>query len=175
MSHCWKVIIPRTPNWDAWYNHIDQDSLLRRIDPGKAGCSKDPNSPHACFHFSACFTVEEEEVVIIIIILIAILTKPSLCLISLVTCPQVHQMRIQFTIVAEPKKPVSRVRLAPSPTSSLWSSQILPGVATTGWGRWRGGKGETRGAYSQYPGADLFINVWHKDRSSTPTGEAQDW
>ena len=39
-----------------------QDSMLRRIDPGKAGCLKDPNSPHACFHFSACFTVEEDQV-----------------------------------------------------------------------------------------------------------------
>ena len=86
----WKVIIP---NWAAWHNqnkqlnHNDQDSLLRRIDPGKAGCFKDPNSPHACFHFSACFTVEEEEVVIMII-----LTKPSLCLISLVTCVTVPIM-----------------------------------------------------------------------------------
>jgi len=61
-----------------------EDSMLRRIDPGKAGCLKDPNSPHACFHFSACFTVEED---------------------------QVHQMKIQFEIVAEPKKPVSRVWL----------------------------------------------------------------
>ena len=61
-------------------------------------------------------------------------------------------MRIQFTIVAEPKKPVSRVRIAPSSTSSSLSSPILPGVAATGWRKWRGGKGETSGAHSQHPG-----------------------
>ena len=43
--------------------HAAPDSCcpLTRAAPGKAGCSLDPDSPYACFHFSACFRVEEEE------------------------------------------------------------------------------------------------------------------
>ena len=62
-----------------------EDSMLRSVDPGKAGCPLDPDSPHSCFHFSACCTVEDMGVV--------------------------EDMSIRISILAEPKKPVSRVWL----------------------------------------------------------------
>ena len=67
-----------------------EEAGLHGIDPGKAGCHLDPNSSHACFNFRACFQVDSEEISV--------------------------EMKIRFTIVAEPKKAVSRVwlRLAES-------------------------------------------------------------
>ena len=72
--------------------HLAEDGL-HNIDPGKAGCDLDPNSEHACFSFEACFKVESKEDL---------------------------SMRIKFTIVAEPKKAVSRVwlKLAEVPDES---------------------------------------------------------
>ena len=63
--------------------HLLEDGL-HNIDPGKAGCDLDPDSDHACFSFAACFKVESKEDL---------------------------SLRIKFTIVAEPKKAVSRVWL----------------------------------------------------------------
>ena len=62
-----------------------EEAGLHGIDPGKAGCDLDPNSDHACFNFRACFQVDSEEINV--------------------------EMKIRFTIVAEPKKAVSRVWL----------------------------------------------------------------
>ena len=62
-----------------------EEAGLHGIDPGKAGCELDPNSSHACFNFRACFQVDSEEINV--------------------------EMKIRFTIVAEPKKAVSRVWL----------------------------------------------------------------
>ena len=74
---------------DPGMNQIHVTGLLPNPSsfaaPGKAGCSLDPDSPYACFHFSACFRVEEEEGAV--------------------------DMSIQVTIEAEPKKAVSRVWL----------------------------------------------------------------
>ena len=59
---------------------------LERIDPGKAGCSVDRDTDDACFDFRACFRVESAN--------------------------RNLDMKIQFMIVAEPKKLVaSRVWL----------------------------------------------------------------
>ena len=69
-----------------WVSTQLEDSALRSIDPGKAGCQLDPASPHACFHFKACFSVDNR-------------TEEEL------------DMRIKFSIVAKPKKAVSRVWL----------------------------------------------------------------
>ena len=33
------------------------DTYLKGIDPGKAGCKEDPASADACFGFAACFQV----------------------------------------------------------------------------------------------------------------------
>ena len=81
--------------------HLLEDGL-HNIDPGKAGCDLDPNSDHACFSFSACFKVESKEDL---------------------------SLRIKFTIVAEPKKAVSRVWLklpdvSQASGSSLESSRV---------------------------------------------------
>ena len=62
-----------------------EDSLLRAVDPGTAGCPLDPDSEYTCFHFSACFRVEAVE--------------------------DGAERNIRFNIVAEPNKPVSRVWL----------------------------------------------------------------
>ena len=81
--------------------HLLEDGL-HNIDPGKAGCDLDPDSDHACFSFAACFKVESKEDL---------------------------SLRIKFTIVAEPKKAVSRVWLklpdvAEPGGSSLESSRV---------------------------------------------------
>ena len=81
--------------------HLLEDGL-HNIDPGKAGCDLDPDSDHACFSFSACFKVESKEDL---------------------------SLRIKFTIVAEPKKAVSRVWLklpdvSQASGSSLESSRV---------------------------------------------------
>jgi len=59
-----------------------EDSLLQAVDPGQAGCARDPDSEYTCFHFSACFKVEAR-----------------------------FTGTIRFRIEAEPNKPVSRVGL----------------------------------------------------------------
>ena len=64
-----------------------EEAGLHGIDPGKPGCDLDPDSSHACFSFKACFQLDSEE------------TNHA-------------DMKIKFTIVAEPKKAVSRVWLA---------------------------------------------------------------
>ena len=62
-----------------------EESGLHGIDPGKSGCDLDPDSSHACFDFKTCFQLDSEEINV--------------------------DMKIKFTIVAEPKKAVSRVWL----------------------------------------------------------------
>jgi len=64
-----------------------EEAGLHGIDPGTAGCELDPDSSHACFNFKACFQLDSEETNQI-------------------------DMKIKFTIVAEPKKAVSRVWLS---------------------------------------------------------------
>ena len=81
--------------------HLLEDGL-HNIDPGKAGCDLDPDSDHACFSFAACFKVESKEDL---------------------------SLRIKFSIVAEPKKAVSRVWLklpdvAEPSGSSVESSRV---------------------------------------------------
>ena len=61
------------------------DELLHSIDPGKAGCRMDRESSHACFDFKACFWIEESYLD--------------------------QELSINFQIVGEPMKPVSRVWL----------------------------------------------------------------
>ncbi len=36
-----------------------ETAQLEGVDPGRAGCPLDPASAHTCFHFSACFRLEE--------------------------------------------------------------------------------------------------------------------
>ena len=74
--------------------HLAEDGL-HNIDPGKAGCDLDPESDHACFSFEACFKVESKEDL---------------------------SLRIKFTIVAEPKKAVSRVWLKLAEVDEVGSS-----------------------------------------------------
>ena len=62
-----------------------EETGLHGIDPGKSGCDLDPDSSHACFDFKTCFQLDSEEINV--------------------------DMKIKFTIVAEPKKAVSRVWL----------------------------------------------------------------
>lgn len=64
-----------------------EEAGLDGVDPGKAGCDLDPDSSHACFSFRACFQVNSVEEI-------------------------KTEMKIKFTIVAEPKKAVSRVWLS---------------------------------------------------------------
>ena len=61
------------------------ESNLKAIDPGKAGCLDDFESQEACFGFKTCFSVDKE------------VSQRGLLL--------------KFMIEAEPKKPVSRVWL----------------------------------------------------------------
>lgn len=63
--------------------HIDK---LAKIDPGKAGCTADPDSEDACFDFKACFKIETNK------------TRQG--------------MTIEFMIVGDPKKKIPRVWLS---------------------------------------------------------------
>ena len=60
------------------------ESNLKGIDPGQAGCEEDPSSEDTCFDFTACFSVENKEV---------------------------RGLDLEFMIEAEPQKPMSRVWL----------------------------------------------------------------
>ncbi len=61
------------------------ETNLKGIDPGRAGCPDDEDSEEACFGFSACFSVDREV--------------------------SERGLGIRFEIEAEPQKPVSRVWL----------------------------------------------------------------
>ena len=41
-----------------------ETSQLEGVDPGRAGCPLDPASTNTCFHFSACFRLEEAVAVV---------------------------------------------------------------------------------------------------------------
>ena len=85
-----------------------EEAGLHGIDPGRAGCEADPESSHACFSFRACFQVETERHI-----------SHHYFRYNVPQCQVEDQhnssrpgdMTIRFTIVAEPKKAVSRVWL----------------------------------------------------------------
>ncbi len=96
--------------------YVDETNL-KAIDPGRSGCTDDPDADEACFGFTACFSVDKE------------VSEQGLLM--------------RFRIEAEPQKPVSRVWLRLKDRSTDTRSNVVNDTIRLRNGRGSGGSSAT--------------------------------